>query len=833
MGTYALLADGTAVEVRPARAEDYEAVRDMHAAMSPENTYLRFFDPSPRTAEREARRVCREADGKHAALLAWLGGELVGVASYERTPKPGVAEIAFAVTDHLHGRGVATLLLEHLVSLARSDGLAAFTAVALAANSAMLGMFTDAGLPVQRRAGEGMVEFTLRLPTGDADPCLGSYLSALDFREGHANAGSLRHLLLPRSVAVIGTGPQPAADVIARHLVTGGFCGKVYAVMPGVPETDGVTHVPSVSDLPEPVDLAVVTVPPGRVVSVASHCGRRGAKALIVTTVGLDGAQRARLYAICRQHGMRLAGPGSFGVAVPGTGLDATLAVPRLVPGKAGLVTQSGAPGSALAGQLSRLGIGVSSFVSVGGESDVSAVDMLMWWAQDGMTRLAVVLAESFASPRKFARMARRLSQSMPVLTMEPGQPADGAEAAASPAMAAVRRGRHQALFEQAGIVVAGSTGELLETTALLSTQPIPTGKRVSVIASTGAAAMRAAAACTEAGLLIDTPASDVQRQLSEIVPPGGAVTGPVHTTASVTPDKFRRCLELAVADHGADAALVVVPASATAGALTERICTADVGIPLAVVVSGQPEAVRLFPARTAETSARVSSEGRRVPAYASCESAARALANAVKYAAWRERPRGSVPEFDDLRPASARALVGRFLAEAPAGGWLPPPDVGELLSYYGLPLAAGCPAYHEETAGTAAPVITDDAGVIISVVQEPAFGPMVVLRRRGVSEPDVPVVRMMPATDADADELLQTIHPAPPESGHLRSRSPAAVNLRETLLRLSRLAGDLPPVAELHLDPISSRPDGVSILEASVRLAPAQHQDPFLRQLP
>ena len=610
MSAYALLADGTTVEIRPARAEDYEAVRDMHAAMSPENTYLRFFDPSPRTAEREARRVCREADGKHAALLAWLGGELAGVASYERTRKPGVAEIAFAVTDHLHGHGVATLLLEHLVSLARSDEIAAFTAETLDVNSAMLGVFTDAGLPVQRRADEEMVELTLRLPAGGAGPGLDSYLDALDFREAHANAASLRHLLHPRSVAVIGAGPQPAAPgpAVARHLVTGGFRGRVYAVMPGVTGIGGVTHVPSVSDLPEPVDLAVVTVPPDRVVRVAGQCGRRGVKALIVTTVRLDGAQRARLHAVCRRHGMRLAGPGSFGVAVPGAGLDATFAAPRLVPGKAGLVTQSGGLGYALAGQLSRLGIGVSSFASVGGESDVSARDMLMWWEQDGLTRLAVVLAESFASPRKFARTVRRISQSMPVLTMDPGRAADGTGAAAAPAMAAALRGRHQALFEEAGIVATASLGELLDTAAFLSTQPVPTGSRVNVISGTGEAAVRAAAACSDAGLL--------------------------------------------VAGHGADAALVVVPPNVTASGLTERIGTAGAGIPLAVVVPGQPESVRLLPARAAGTPAGAGREARHVPAYASCENAARALANAVKLGTWRVRPRGSVPEFGDPHPA-------------------------------------------------------------------------------------------------------------------------------------------------------------------------------------
>jgi GNAT superfamily N-acetyltransferase len=118
-GVYELLADGATIEIRPATASDFDAVWQMHRAMSPDNMYLRFFSMSPAAAEREASRVCREPAADHAALLAWLAGELVGVASYETWQRSGMAEVAFAVADHAHHRGVATLLLEHLVSAAR------------------------------------------------------------------------------------------------------------------------------------------------------------------------------------------------------------------------------------------------------------------------------------------------------------------------------------------------------------------------------------------------------------------------------------------------------------------------------------------------------------------------------------------------------------------------------------------------------------------------------------------------------------------------------------------------------------------------------------------
>ncbi len=190
-GIYALLTDGTTVLIRPAGPMDADAVSQMHAQMSPSNIYLRFFSMSPQSADREAKRVTRPQDADHCALLAWLGNELVGVASYEPTGKPGVAEIAFAVTDHMHGRGVATLLLDHLVSTARLRSLRAFTAETLANNVAMLRVFANAGLEARRQLSDGVIETTFPLPADESDRQLHSYLESLAMRERFADVASL------------------------------------------------------------------------------------------------------------------------------------------------------------------------------------------------------------------------------------------------------------------------------------------------------------------------------------------------------------------------------------------------------------------------------------------------------------------------------------------------------------------------------------------------------------------------------------------------------------------------------------------------------------------
>src|SRR5579863_2874673 len=525
---YALLADGTTVEIRPAGPDDFGAVKAMHEALSPDNTYLRFFNLSQVAADTEARRICRDPSPDQVALLALSDGELVGCASYatigERAPgrQNGVAEIAFAVADHMHHRGIATLLLEHLVSYARSHQITTFTAQTLSENQPMLNVFADAGLLMERHFEDGVFETTFPLPAAALTTSADSYLNAVAERERSAEAASLRHVLAPESVVVIGAGRRrgTAGRAILDNIRAGGYAGRVYAVNPQARQIGGERRLASVLDLPEPADLAVIAVPATAVLEAAEQCGQRGVRSLVVVTSGLDAAVCADLLAVCRRHGMRLVGPDCFGVAVPGIGLNATFAASAPRTGVAGLVMQSGGLGLAMVEQLSQLGIGISSFASVGDKLDVSGNDMLLWWERDGVTKLAVLYIESFGNPRKFARTSRRVSAIMPVLTVLGGRSAAGQQAAGRPAAPLVSR---EALFEQAGVIVTRGYGELIEATALLATQPVPAGRTVAIVSNIGSAGLLAADACTDLGLTVYRPHGLTRRRLRAVVPETGA----------------------------------------------------------------------------------------------------------------------------------------------------------------------------------------------------------------------------------------------------------------------------------------------------------------------
>ena len=814
----------------------------------------------------------------------WLAGELVGVAGYETGGAPATAEIAFAVADHAHHRGVATLLLEHLVSAARDRGVRTFAASVLPENFEMLGVFAAAGLQARRTHAEGVTELVFDLPGDVADPGWGQYLDVVAGREGRADAASLRHVFAAESVAVVGASRRAGSvgRAVLHNLVTGGYRGRLYVVHPQARELEGIRCVPSPAALPGPVDLAVVVVPRRAVLGVAGECGERGVRALAVITSGLDQAARAGLLACCRRYGMRLIGPNCFGVAVPGIGLDATFAARHPAAGMAGLAVQSGGVGIVLCEQLSRLGIGISSFASLGDKCDVSGNDLLMWWEQDPATRLAVLYLESLGNPRKFARIARHAGATMPVLTVHAGRSEAGQRAAAShTAAAATPLITREALFAQAGIIAARDLGELVDAAALLASQPVPAGGRVAIVSNAAGAGLLAADACTDTGLHVAVLDERVQEELRRLLPAGAEVTGPVDATEAAAPEIFRRCLEQAAADEGVDAVLALIVPTAIAD-LVPVACSAELAKPLVLSVPGQAETVRLLPGRPASPGP--------VPAYAYPASAARALAHAARYGAWRARDPGRIPQLADVRAGDARTLIDNFFGRSPDGGWLEPVQTAELLVCYGITtvplrviasedaaadaaaelggpvvLKADVPGLiHKSDAGAVQPglrgggevraayralaqrfgdrmsaafiqpMITGGTEVIIGVVQEPVFGPLVVFGLGGVAT-DVfgdRAARLTPLTGTDADALIRSIRAAPLLLGHRGTSAADLAALQDILLRVSRLADDLPQVAELDLNPVIARPDGVHVVDARVRLLPTQPADPYLRKL-
>jgi acyl-CoA synthetase (NDP forming)/GNAT superfamily N-acetyltransferase len=823
---YALLADGRTVEIRPSVAADFEAVKAMHEAMSPDNAYLRFFSISRLAAEQEARRVTRAPGPDHAALLALYDGRVVGLASYEVERRDGkTAEVAFAVSDTMHHRGIATLLLEHLVSLARARQLEALTAETLPENTGMLRVFSEAGLPVRSRREDGVVAVTIPLPPDDTGTQLDSYLDTVAVRERSANVASLRPVFAPESVAVIGVSRQPGTvgRTVLENIAAGGFAGRLYAVNPNAgllspegatPQIDGIPCFPDVASLPEAPDLALLAVPPAAVTGTAEACGKLGVRGLVVFTAAVDAPAGTELLDICRRHGMRLIGPNCFGIAVPSIGLDATFAAANPRPGRVGLVMQSGGLGFAMVDHLTRLGIGISSFASVGNKLDVSSNDLLMWWEQDGLTKVAVLYIESFGNPRKFGRTARRVGRKMPVLTVHAGRSEAGQRAAAShTAAVATPLVTREALFEQAGIIATSSFGELMGATALLSTQPPPAGRTVAIVSNVGGAGVLAADACTDLGLAVHHPDAETRQRLRGLVPAAGSVNGPVDTAATVSAAAFRGVLETLGADEDVHAVIALVLRTGATGDLLQAIATAEISVPIAVVVLNQPEAVRVVTTRSGSA-----------PCYAYPEVAARALSRAVNYAQWRAMPRQTVPAFPDVDAERARAIVHAFLAGQADGGWLPEPEVASLLRQYRIPLADAA----------ARPLAGDGTEVFVGVQDDQMFGPLVVLGLGGTATGALAghAARLAPLTEADADALIGSVRPAAQLHGHGDDPAAGLTALRDVLLRVSRLSDDLPEITELDLNPVVARPDGAVVAGARVRVAPQAPQDPFLRRL-
>ncbi|MEO3755285.1 GNAT family N-acetyltransferase [Streptomyces sp. B6B3] len=899
-GTHALLADGTTVRIRPVVPEDSEQVGRLYQEMSAENLRSRFFAASRWSGRQETERMCAPGRPGYQALAAEVGGRIIGVADFERTgraPDAGAdgglveAELALAVADDWHHRGVGTLLVEHLVDRARQDGVAAFRADALSDNHAVLRVFGDLGLPVSRRFEGAEVRCTVRLDVRDDEP----YLTAVERRASAADIASLRPLVRPGCVAVVGAGRRSSSvgRVVLRNMRRGGFTGLLYAVNPHARFLEHVPTYPSVGTLPHVPDLVVVAVPAATVPGVAEDCGRAGVRALVVVSAGLDAEQGAALLDACRTHGMRLVGPNCLGLAnTEGeVRLDATFAARGPTTGTAGVAVQSGGVGIALLGGLSRLGIGVSSFVSLGDKYDVSGNDLLQWWEADGVTGLALLHLESFGNPRAFSRTARRVARRIPVLTVDAGRSAAGRRAAAShTAAAATPTMTRRALFTQAGVIATRSIGELLDTAALLHTQPLPTGSRVAVLSNAGGAGVLAADALVEAGLTVPELPADLLASLRRVLPPGASATNPIDVTPAVTETALTECLDRLAAHDAVDAVLVsLVPTAlgAATGEDPERSLTDPSGVDLPCpVVAVRPDQVERV------TVLRATS-GRDVPAYAEPQAAAQALAHAAARARWLSRPGGVLPELSGIDEPGARTVVDAYLDAHPDGGWLEPRECAELLARYGVPQVPWAWATTEDEAVAAAarvaepdrPVVLKahwpglvhksaqgavaldlageeqvrDAyrrfterfgarmtGVLVQamarrgtelfagIVQDDVFGPLVVFGLGGTATELLAdhAARLAPLTDQDVHDLITAPRSAPLLLGG-QDREPADLaGLQDVLSRVSRLATDLPQLVEADLNPLVARPDGVLAVDARLRLVPRRAFDPYLRRL-
>ncbi|GAA2244337.1 MULTISPECIES: bifunctional acetate--CoA ligase family protein/GNAT family N-acetyltransferase [Kitasatospora] len=891
----ALLADGTTVSIRPLGPSDHAAVLGLHAErMSDDSRRLRFFGASRRAPQLAAERLSGPPRPELLALGAWAGGELVGEADCETVPgHPEAAELALAVADDWHHRGVATLLLEHLVHAARQNGIHTFEADTLADNRAVHRVFSDLGLPVRRRFEQG--EVRVHVPLDEADE---HYREAVDERGRSADVASLAALLRPASVTVVGASRRPGSvgQSVLLKIRQAGFTGELWAVNPYAAEIAGERAYPSPSTLPGTPDLAVLAVPPIAVASAAEECGRAGVRALVVLTSGLDADAARQLMHVCRRHSMRLVGPNSLGIAQtdPAIRLDAEFGGAFPLPGTAGVAVQSGGVGIALLERLAWLGIGVSSFVSLGDKYDVSGNDLLQWWESDGRTDLALLHVESFGNPRAFSRTARRVTRRFPILTVDAGRSPAGRRGAAShTAAAATPTVTRETLFRQAGITATRSIAELVDTAALLHSQPLPSARcAVAVVSNAGGVGILAADACADTGLTQLELPSDLVTELRDLLPGSASTANPVDTTAAVTPGQLAACLDTLSRSRAVDALLVcLVPTALTTAAQDDPLRALLDGpahrrIPLAAVLLSQEVPVRLL----------TCADGGHIPSYTDPQDAARALAHArdrARRLAEPPSPEAAAPPGCD--PAAARRLVESFLTANPGGGWLDPALTVELFDCYGLPLTISIwtpdehgtvvaaqslrqlghrrevvlKAYwpgqvHKSAAGAVRTGLATDTqvrqtfrefterfgsrltGVVVQpmaapglellagVVQDRVFGPLVLLGLGGTATEvlDDRAARLAPLTERDLATMPAELRGSALLSGHQGAPAVDLAAVQDVLARLSHLATDLPQLAELDLNPLIARPDGVLCVDARARLEPRPSFDPYLRRL-
>jgi len=869
-----ILRDGSVLRLRAPEPEDEPAIKDFFDRLDPESRYLRFHGHvrSDRVAAHYAA-----ADGvNRVALLAHREGEIVAVAGYERLRELGAAEVAFAVLASEQGRGLGTRMLEQLAAHAAAHGIDRFDASVIAENRRMLRVFSSAGFAVKRETSYGVTELSLDIrPTEQLAERIAE-------RDHEATVASLRPLLAPNAVAVVGASNAPGSvgGTIFANLLDGGFAGIATPVNRTAQVVHSVRAYPRVSDIPEAPELAVLAVPASEVLDVARDAASAGVRALVVISAGFaerDAEGRARqdaLLDLARDHGIRLIGPNSLGVLStdPDVALNATLGTLRPRAGRLAISSQSGALGIALLGQAIGRGLGVAEFVTLGNRADVSTNDLLEWWEDDPRVAAIALYMESFGNPRRFSALSRRVSRRKPIVAVKGHRDASLAASDGSVTARALRgEAVFDALFRQAGVLRVEGAQALFDAAALLERQPLPAGRRVAVVTNSGGLGTLAADACLSRGLTVAPLGRETVAAIEAAVPRADRATNPVDLGISATPDDLRAAVAAVLADEDVDAAIV----------LSVDLAGVSPAEMLAALEPDEDGRAKPVVASIVQADGRMAAAPGSVPNFRFPEACAEVLSLAADRRAWLSRPLGQRPPYDDIDADAARALARSALGETIGGSvWLGHETVSQLLSAYGIALlpASRCADADEAVAAAAGvdgPVVLKavlpgaqqageiDAALVGLEGEQALRAGWEALRERvtgtgrtwrgaivqalapagvdvlvgSINHRDLGVVtgvgaggrqaglagdvtfRLAPSTDVDADELIGD---SPVVAAWLAQQRSGGTLDRDALgglvLRLSRLFEDIPELLEGDLNPIRLHPGGAVALDARLK---------------
>jgi acyl-CoA synthetase (NDP forming)/RimJ/RimL family protein N-acetyltransferase len=883
-----LLRDGRTAHIRPMRPDDEQLLVEFYARVSDESKYYRFFSPMPRLSPRDVRRFTHVDHDKRVALVMILQDRMIAVGRYDVVDSTdgragGEAEVAFLVEDQHQGRGIAQLLLEHLAQAGRERGVERFIAEVLPDNHRMIQIFREAGYRVASGYADGVI--TLEFPIDPTDTAVGLMRS----REHTAEAASIHRFFNPRSVAIIGASrrQETIGQVLVRNLVTADFSGRVYVVNPSARAVSGMPAYKSVQDIPDEVDVAIVAVPADAVTDVVLDCAAKGVHGLIVISSGFaeageEGRRRQRhLVGLSRSYGLRLIGPNCLGIinTDPRVQVNASLSSVMPARGRAGFFCQSGALGSAILEKVRNRGLGISTFVSAGNRADVSGNDLLQYWEEDESTEVVMMYLESIGNPRKFSRIARRVSKRKPIVAVRSGRTTQGV-----PMGHAVRRiGAPQAavdaMFRQAGVIQVDTLDDMFDVAQLLAHQPLPRGRRVAIVGNSDALGLLAADAAASVGLVVNRS---------------------VALGAAAPAADFEDALDCAIDDPDVDSVVAVyIPPLDVSGEEVANVLAAvgeQSDKPLVssfLGAEGIPELLRV-PDVAGSSAGRGS-----VPSYPAVEAAVRALARVVEYAVWLRAPDGDPVVPDGINPVVARNGLQRILldagsAQAAAGIELDAAQVSDLLSAYGIDVWPVIPVASLEEADEAAATLggdvvlkatkdslrerpdqrhiyrnitssaemreawksltrvvedADAAGFVVQATaapgvplairsfEDPLFGPVVSF---GVGGPVIELLgdwayRIPPLDERAVSAMVREVKTAPLLFGYRGAEAGDVDAVEDQIARVAELQNDLPEVVSLELALVLAGVDGATVLTARARIARVKdpRPDSAVRRLP
>lgn len=880
------LRDGSIVRVRPVEQQDRPQILDFIRSLSKEALRLRFLGG---LSEPESLSKWLEATKDRFALVGVHEGRVVGHAAYQLI-SPGKAEWSVVVRDDMQGKGIGTHLLGQIIEAAGEAGIYSLEADLYTDNYKVLDVIHGLGFPSKHRV-EGS---TLHIshPTSISQ----EVIERFDRMEAVTSSAAVERFLRPKSVAIVGASRTRGTIgwELFHNALTGGFSGPVYAVNPSATVIQSVPAYKSVLEIPGPVDLVLITVRAEAVLDAARECGKKGVKAIVVISAGFaetggkGTALQEELVEICREHGMRLIGPNCMGIMNTSAevSLNAQFCPFPPIRGGLGILSQSGAVGIALIEYASRLGLGISSFVSVGNKVDISGNDLLDYWEGDKETKIALLYLESFGNPKKFSRIARRFTRVKPIVAVKGGRSRAGFKATQSHTGALVASSlvTVDALFKQAGVIRTNTLEEMFDVSALLSSQPVPKGRRVAIISNAGGAAILAADATEDHGLEVPELSVATKSKLRAFLNPDASVGNPVDMVASASPENYEHAIRAVSEDENVDAVVVIfippleLEPKVIAASVVKAVGRLERKVPVASVFMASKDLPPLL-----------TGEGITLPNYRFPEAAVQAIAKAAEYGAWLGVPPEQKAVLEGVKKGEAVNIV---TAAVGAGrDWLRPEEVSGVLRAYGIrtleqtevkdadgavkareafggkvAMKAVAPGLvHKSDVGGVAlgledeaqvrdaarhmtdrlrakgydlsgflvqPMLEDASEMFVGVTHDRIFGPIVACGAGGVFVEllkDVSV-RLTPISKREAGEMVHSLHTYPALDGYRGAPRRDIAALEDVVVRVGALADEMHEILEVDLNPLMvlTQGKGACVVDARIRVGPAPPELPL-----